>query len=128
MPSHSVNRRRFLGAAALGLSAPGPTFGAGLRVAIVIDPAAPVASSAPATWAAGELQRALEAKGATVRRSTKLPEAAGELCIVAAGRGSAPDAAGALALTPGPGQVLHAAGRDAAGQVYALLELAARVA
>ncbi len=129
MTSHSVNRRRFLGAAALGMSAPGAGFGAALRVAIVIDPADPVASSVPAKWAAGELQRALEAKGATVRRSTKLSEAAaGELCIVAAGRDSAPDVAGAMALTRGPGQVLHAAGHDAAGQVYALLELADRVA
>jgi hypothetical protein len=111
------------------MAAPDAAFGAGPRVAIVTDAADPVASSAPAKWAADELQRALEGKGATVRRCAQLSEAAaGELCIVAAGGASAPDAAGALALTRGPGRVVHAAGRDAAGQVYALLELADRVA
>ena len=142
MSSSSLNRRHFLGTAAIGVSASPFAFGAGQAFAIAMDSGDPVASSAPAKWAAGELQRALEAKGAAVRRCAKISEAAaGEFCIAAAGPASTlvrdnpalaalPQARESLAIASVKAsnrQALVAAGRDATGLVYALLELADRV-
>ena len=67
----NFNRRRFLqttagvaAGAAVGVTASaGPTSG----VAIVVDPADAVASSAAARWAAGELERALAERGVSAR-------------------------------------------------------------
>src|SRR5215471_11370837 len=56
----------------------------GQRVAIVCDPADPVASAAPARWAVGQLRDALSARGVAVRLCSQAGEvAAGDTCVVA---------------------------------------------
>ncbi len=114
-------------------------------VAIVADPTDPVAAAIPARWAAAELQRALAAKGITVRQLESLEQApAGDLCVLVAGEGSRPARqlleaarvtrsreADSLALVPARAaerSVTVAYGGDVRGAVYALLELADRVA
>src|SRR5579859_7487408 len=66
MKTH-LTRRRFLqvtAGAAAGMAAGAPALaGARRGVAIVLDPADPVASSPPARWAAGELQCSLADRG-----------------------------------------------------------------
>ena len=133
-----INRRDFLfqtGMAA-GLGAPGR------GVALSAAPDDPVASGGPARWAAGELRDALAAKGIPVRECARPADAApSDLCILAAGFTS-PAARGGLAgvaLPAGPEAlvlaqgkaggrpVLLAAGSDARGLDYSLLELADRV-
>jgi hypothetical protein len=147
-----MNRREFLlktgmSAAAAALlprrlgadAAPVPPNGAG--VAILCDPADPVASAAPAQWAVATLQDALAAGGLRVRRCARLDEAdPADLCIVAAGAGSAlcrdagvqaPSDGEGLAIGPGrlgPRAVLVASGGGVRGLVYALTELADAVA
>jgi hypothetical protein len=140
----SLNRRRFLqtaasvaaGAAAGVTSAAGETRG----VAIVVDPADAVASSAVARWAAGELERTLAERSVSARvyaNAAQAPEA--HMRVMSAGMGSpgakaALKAAGArveaapeaLALCQGK-EALWACGHDARGLTYALLELADRV-
>ncbi|MGD0498411.1 MAG: twin-arginine translocation signal domain-containing protein [Bryobacteraceae bacterium] len=110
-------------------------------ISLVLDPSDPVASAAPARWAAGELEQALANAGCTVHRRERPQQAgAGEFCIVASG-GSAPVAAAALktagiSMPRGPEALallnvslaghpaLLACGSDPRGLSYALLELA----
>ena len=149
-----LNRREFLKRAGLalgatstgwltevGAAATGETRG----VVIVSDPADPVATAAPARWAIGQLQAALAARGIGVRLDDALGGSAlRNICVLAAGSGDAaareaggkanvtlPEAAESLALVPGAGRsrpTLLVCGRDVRGLVYALLELADRVA
>ncbi len=138
--NRNLSRRRFLqatAAAAAGVTvAPGRTRG----VAVVIDPADAVASSAAARWAAGELERALAERGVSARvygDTAQIPVSA--LRIVAAGMAFPVAAAAlkaahvraeavpeALALWQGR-EGVWACGHDARGLTYALLELADRV-
>jgi hypothetical protein len=138
------SRREFLRAAAgaaAGVAA-GVETGAGqaAHVAIVVDPADAVASSEPARWAAGELERQLAERGLSVRVYPSAAQApAASLRIVAAGM-AAPGASAALAAA-GVGarsvpealalwqgrEGIWACGHDARGLTYALLELADRV-
>jgi hypothetical protein len=141
----SIKRRDFIrrAGAAGGALACGPLAWAGDGVCLVADPADPVASSAPAAWAAGELAQELAKAGIAVRRCERPEQArSGELAIIAAGAG-APVAAAALrsAGLPAPeqpeslalfeirssrGTQLLACGADARGLAYALTELADR--
>ncbi len=120
--------------------APGPRVN-GNFVAIVADPADPVAASTPARWAVQNLQDTLAARGFEVKVVDKLDDApAGARCIIAAGRNSplARDAGAmpanepeALALAAGQlgqRQVLAATGADARGLMYALTDIADAVA
>src|SRR5947199_9991047 len=95
-----VNRRDFL-----------KTTGAGAGMArvdwrgvsIVADPHDHIASSGPAIWAAGELQRSLEAKGVSVQRRDSIAEAASnDFQIVLSGpaRADVPNAAESFTLVP----------------------------
>jgi len=124
-----IRRREFL----LGTLAGAPlamaqTVGAA-SVALIADPADPVAASAPARWAAAELKQALTDRGIAVSQYETIRQAAAkDLCVVSSGHG-APATAEALALTPGKlagHNVLTASGSDVRGLVYALLELADR--
>ncbi|MDQ2947083.1 MAG: hypothetical protein M3Y27_14265, partial [Acidobacteriota bacterium] len=79
----SFNRREFLKTTGVATTLAGRD---GRSVAIVSDPNDPIASSEPATWAAGELQRSLEKKGVLVRRRDSIqPGAVDELLIVLSG-------------------------------------------
>ncbi|MBI3948168.1 MAG: hypothetical protein HY321_19780 [Armatimonadetes bacterium] len=116
-----------------------------MKAHILSDPSDPVVGQPPARWAVAELRRALASRGVSVTvggRSDTIP--AGARCVVAAGRDSilarevlsgagqsVPDAPEALALVPGTlagREVALACGSDARGLMYALLELADRVA
>ncbi len=140
----NLTRRRFLQTAAgvaAGVTAGVKGLGAEARgVAILFDPADPVASSAPARWAAAELQRALANRGVTAAivetesavpasslrvRSAGYADAAARATLRAAGV-TTHDVPEALALCPEPGGIL-ACGRDPRGLTYALLDLADRV-
>src|SRR5450759_2619012 len=128
------NRRQFVKTAALGATASTGLPGAAPRpVAIVLDPADPVAAAPACRWAAGELSAALAARGVQARTVDRVTQAAAaDLCIVASGnqQGRAASVPEALALGPakaGGRDVLLAAGHDPRGLVYALLELADRV-
>ncbi|HWC96587.1 MAG TPA: hypothetical protein VG456_07555 [Candidatus Sulfopaludibacter sp.] len=123
-------RRRdlLLGALAAAPLAMSQTTG-GASVALIADPADKVASSAPARWAADELQKSLIARGMSVSRYDSIRQAKPkDLCIVASGTG-APASPEAMALTPSRQSghtVITAAGSDPRGLVYALLELSDR--
>jgi hypothetical protein len=116
---------------------PGPT----AELTIVRDPDDATASAPSVAWAVGRLRDALEAGGVPVRLAEAMTtETAGTRLLVAgAGHGAArriadaagvalPDEAEALALVPGGDGELLVAGSDARGLVYAVLELADRVA
>jgi hypothetical protein len=138
-----INRRRFLrgtGAAIAGAGASvsrsqgGPQSGSRPGVAIVVDPADPVASAAPVQWAAGELQQALADAGVSVSRHQRVAQSgAGEFCIVASGPRAGlamPNVPECVGLAPGREdgrQIVLACGSDVRGAIYALLELADRV-
>jgi len=132
----SINRRRFLKrAGALGcVRAAWAQTAAHTPVSIVLDPADPIASSAPVQWAARELEQTLAEGGVTVHRHQRVAQAgASDLCVVASGPRpgiTLPDGPECLVLAPskeaGRALVL-ACGSDARGAVYALLELADRV-
>jgi hypothetical protein len=152
MPAHgdlAVNRRDFLrlgvagGALAIGPLARGLDGRAG-GVCLVVDPADPIAGAAPVRWALDECQRAFEQAGSRVRRVARMADVPPEdVGIVAGSAGSAFVAAplravqvappaGAeqfvLAQAPVGGRdVVLAAGADARGVMYAVLELADRV-
>lgn len=128
-----IKRRNFLGALG-GAPIAWSQTGAQAGVAIVVDPADPVASVPRVQWAARELQQALANSGISVSRHEHVAQArTGDLCIVASGPRTdvpLPRAAECLALVPGQeaGQkIVRACGSDARGAVYALLELADRV-
>jgi len=132
--SSHVKRRDFLLKAALAggalVSAPRGR-AAGETVSLVADSADPIAASEPVVWAMAEFERALEESGRTVRRRGSVPEAAaGERSIVASSRvaqlSKAPEALALSSTTTGGRSVITAAGSDARGLTYALLELADR--
>ena len=131
--SASIKRRDFLLKAALAGGALGAaplSRAAGETVSLVADPSDAIAASEPVVWALAELQRALEESGRTVRRRGAVREAApGERCIVASGKGAqlpkVPEALSLSSTTRGRPVVL-AAGSDARGLTYSLLELADR--
>ncbi len=113
----------------------------GTGIALLADPADPVAASKPAQWALGELRSALTKRGFDARVITRLDEARpADFCVVAGGGNSAlardagtniPDQPEALTLAPGKlgaREVLVAGGHDPRGLVYALTELADAVA
>jgi hypothetical protein len=127
------------GCAGMPPRAPGLVGGA---ASIIVDPADPVASSAPARWAVEQLRAAYALRGMTVNVAANLDEApTGAACILAAGGNSArvrdagavaaPNEAEALAIGPGrlgSREVLVASGADARGLMYALTEIADAVA
>jgi hypothetical protein len=144
----NLTRRAFLRTAAgavAGVTAAGLPTGAAVMagptrgVAIIIDPADPVASASAARWAADELVRALTERRVPVRICRSAAEApAGHLRILAAalastGAAVALKAVGARA-EPVPeslalcqsGEDVWACGHDPRGLSYALLELADR--
>ena len=111
-------------------------------VTIVLDLSDPVASSPPAKWAVTELFNRLQAKGVLVRLVGSVAESGrGEICIVVSGPAfttpavmpagarppAAPESFSIANATVGGRRVIVAAGRDARGILYALLELADRV-
>jgi hypothetical protein len=141
-----LDRRGFLraglaGGAVFSLFRP-QIAGRGSSVALIADPADPIAASVAPQWALGELHRVLTETGVSVRRVDRVQDAAPEdLCVLAAGA-SAPSVAPAkkrIAIGAGPErlaltsvrlsgrEVLVACGTDARGLTYALLELADRV-
>lgn len=141
-----IDRRDFLRTTvAAGAFAPWLFEDGARTIALAVDPSDVVATAAPSTWALGELRRALTAAGHTVRRIDRADQAgAGDICIVAAGAATtiAVAAARQARVTIGDGPerlalfqarvngraVVFAAGSDARGLTYALLELADRVA
>lgn len=113
-------------------------------ISIVLDEADPVVQQPPVQWAVQYLQNTLAARGVTLQLREKLELVpSSQECIfvggpasnmvqpvLAAAAISLPDEPECLAIARGkPGQrtVLAAAGSDARGLVYALLELADRV-
>jgi hypothetical protein len=113
-------------------------------ISIVLDPTDPVTRLPPVQWAAEQLRGALFARDIAAQLYDGLDQAPpSQECILAAGGNSnlarqaldlsgisLPDTPEALALTRGQAGkrlVLLAAGSDARGLVYALLELADRV-
>ncbi len=148
MDTRTFTRRRFLrttsSAAALGIPAAHAFAADARRVSIIIDPGDAVASAKPSRWAADELEKSLKTRGVTVHRGERVSQApSGALIVLAAGAASEtavrilrsrgehiPSAPEALALAQGASNgepVALACGSDAAGLVYALLELADRV-
>jgi hypothetical protein len=126
-----LNRRRFLQAAGAA-GAVGALAARGEQIAIVADPADPIAGQAPVRWAVDHLAETLSSRGIAVQRCERIAEApVGAMCIVAAGGNPAvPAVAEALGLIPtrvNGRSVLQASGHDVRGLVYALLELADRV-
>jgi hypothetical protein len=113
-------------------------------ISIVLDESDPVVQQPPVQWAVQHLQNTLTARGVTLQLREKLELVpSSQECIfvggpasnvvqpvLAAAAISLPDGPECLAIARGkPGQrtVLAAAGSDARGLVYALLELADRV-
>ncbi len=113
-------------------------------IAIVLDESDPVVLRPPVPWAMQRLQDTLAARGVTVQLREKMEQVApSQECIFVGGPASniarrvleaaaisLPDGPECLAIARGkPGQhtVLVAAGSDAPGLVYAVLELADRV-
>ncbi|HEY4149083.1 MAG TPA: hypothetical protein VGM41_09145, partial [Chitinophagaceae bacterium] len=141
---NGTTRRQFIKLAGVaGMGIPFASLGdfSGEAIAIVSDPEDALAASAPAVWAARELEQALASKGIVVSRYDKPGDAkTAALIIIAAGAGSAtantllktpgisiPAIPEALALVPVKQegrQLLLACGEDPRGLVYALLELA----
>ena len=142
-----ISRRRFIkiaGISTIGISSVRYINFQTKGVSIVIDPADQISGSQPSQWAVKELEKTLTTGGINVYRCTKISQARdGDLCIVAAGLGSAiarqlledsnkkipsvPEALGLIPVRSGDKQVLLACGYDKRGIVYALLELADRV-
>jgi len=138
-----LNRRQFLQATAGATAALATNIDAGAAdgrsIAVIVDPADAVASSAPARWAASELVGALSARGVEARTYGRIAEApAASLRVMAAGMSSA-GAAAALERTGATRDAVPeglalcqtregvwACGHDARGLTYALLELADR--
>lgn len=144
---NSLGRRYFLkvaGMSTLGMPFLGPLDFKAAAVALVLDPADPIAGSAPAQWALQELKQTLAAQGVVIREVQSLASAAtADLSMVVAGADAAlarqllqaaatpiPAVEEALGLVPfrsAGKQGLLACGHDVRGLVYALLELADRV-
>jgi hypothetical protein len=113
-------------------------------IAIVLDPSDALTTQQPVRWAAGQLRDALIARSIPAQIYASLDEVPpSQQCVLAAGQTSRaagqllaaskislPDAPESLALAHGKigkQSVTLAAGSDARGLVYALLELADRV-
>ena len=142
-----IGRREFLNRTALvgGLALTTNLVSApSQNVAILADPGDATASSKPAAWAAGELERALSRRGVKVSRIAKWQNSDPfDFYVVATAAEhklarpffdkagvSVPAEAEALGLIPGKlgsKPAVLAAGADSRGLVYALLELADRV-
>ena len=100
------------------------------RVALVLDPSDPLASTAPVRWAAQELKRSLAESGILVNQyeSIKPVPPGDSLMVTTAGQASnTPETLGLTELTRNGHRVLQASGSDSRGLMYALLELADRV-
>lgn len=148
----SVSRREFLARAGTAVSGiatgactqPVAVAGNSITIALIRAASDAVAFSAPASWAATELKRALESRGLSVREIDRLEDVrTGERCILAAGPTSTgvgaslrtvgvslPDAPESLVLATARYQgrdVLICVGSDPRGLTYALLEVADRV-
>jgi len=125
MAASRVSRRDFLKTSALAMGAVPALARDPHGIAIVVDPADPIAFSTPARWAAGELECALTARGISARIHERIADSSSsDLHIIAAGM--AEGVPEALALFERNGHV-WARGSDARGLTYALLELADRV-
>ena len=148
----ATSRRNFLkttACLALGSTVAGRGLAAAIveggRLALVAAPDDPIAAAVPPTWALSELKTALEKQGVKARVVPRIADAAQEeFCVIASGMNSplakgiidrqniaAPSEAEALCLTQGKSEgrpVLLAAGTDELGLVYAMTELADRVA
>ncbi len=147
--NNSNSRRQFLKMAGLaGMSFPFVSLN---DLDLITDPVAivtgtgdPIAASAPAVWAAGELEQVLVTQGVTVKRYEKISDAGSAgLVIAVAGAGSGlagsllavsgvkipavPEALGLVPVRQDGKTILLAYGHDERGLVYALLELADRV-
>src|SRR5271166_240543 len=146
---HSINRRDFLkqasvaaGAGAFGIES-SPAAGAAGGIALVIDPADPVAASAPVHWAIDEFRGALATRHVPVTLRVSLDRAGQESSRILVAGVTSPNAQAALqranvvvparaetlALVPsrdGKDQLLLATGSDVRGLVYAVTELADR--
>ena len=113
-------------------------------VALITDPADPIAASAPAAWAANELEQSLLSRGILVKKYEKVADViTASLIIAVAGAGSAmagellrpsgikipavPEALGLVTVNRDGRTLLLACGQDERGLIYALLELADRV-
>jgi hypothetical protein len=136
-----MQRRDFLKLTALSLThraLAGPSH----RISIIIEGQEPCASADPVNWAAGQLQKAVVAKGAMCEIVPSPEHAAGSVLIVlAAGPGSALAAnfshsgealpsTESIRLTPGGllgTSAIWVAATGTRGFVYGLLELAERV-
>lgn len=121
--------------------------GTGPSVALVLDPADPIVFAPPSKWAVQELLSRLQAHSLAGRIVASVSQALpGETCVVASGsRLTAPAVVRAVSRPPAAPEsftisnatifdgtkagrrVTLAAGRDARGLVYALLELADRL-
>jgi len=119
--------------------------GDGRELAIVVDPADPIASSAPAQASLERLERALCCAGITVHRVSRAADApATARCLIVSSH-ARPEAAAALRRLQSPlgdgaerlalfeshvagREAIFACGTDARGLAYALNELAERVA
>jgi hypothetical protein len=150
MKPSNISRRNFLQVTALSIGALSPGSKAlaqvlgGHAISLVADPNDPICAATPALWALQELARTLAQHDIAVQRYAFLEQASpSDLCIVAAGRGSAvatpvlrkanttvsdkPESLGLVSFTHKGTPVLLACGSDARGLMYALLELADRV-
>lgn len=144
----NASRRKFLQLAGLaGISLPLASWTdltTATTIALVTAPDDTIATSAPATWAAKELEQALTAQGITVNRYAGLEDAkTATLTIAIAGAGSTmansllkttgttipavPEALGLIPVNNNQRQLLLACGQDPRGLVYALLELTDRI-
>jgi hypothetical protein len=139
-----MKRRTFLktAGAAASLGGAASLYAAPLRIVIVVDPADPVANTAPCRWAVQELLARLKARNVDSRLATSVAQiSAGEICVMASGPGlqapavipaasKPPTAAESFSISNaaiGGRKVLLAAGRDPRGLTYAVLELADRL-
>jgi hypothetical protein len=143
-----MKRRTFLKTAGVAagagaeLSFAAPAQTAGPSIALVVDPTDPIAAAPPSKWAVTELQSRLESRKIPNRLIPGLNQAqSGESCIVVSGPAlTAPAVMPAASRPPAAAEsfsvsnvtlngkrVIIAAGRDARGLTYALLELADRL-
>ena len=142
-----MNRRTFLkqSGAIAGAAMASDLAGATQNVSIIVDPRDPVASAAPSAWAVRELKTSIEKRGmsANIFSSVNAAPRGGQTIVVAGAASTTarealsgsnvliPSSSEALCLAPGRlggRPVLLAGGSDERGLVYAVLELADRVA
>lgn len=130
-----INRRRFLQASA-SASVFSLASAAAREVAIVSDPADPVANTGPVQWALKELENSLSARSIPVRRFARVAAAPVQALVIGAAgsafaqRRDISSSPESLALIPervAGRNVLFAYGSDARGLMYAILDLADRV-